>query len=347
MQYSDNDSVPMLPVDTYFKGLILDSSRSSKVYSCEVHADRQNNPCYARVRTGKGTDHQEALYLSNELGVRVESQRLSPLCVDVRQNGLIRFTCVLRGSIKITAPGGRVYILRTGHCLASRYRDAPVRYEVTQHQTYRSVEIFGSPDALLAHTGLSPAHFPPALRQMFSGHAESVQPVLFPLDDTVLAVLAEAIRCKDDPVYLRQLYLKSRWIELIYHFIQCIEQPIRADMEDLVPMHPSMVNRLNDVRLLLHQRLEDPPAIQELCQLSGYSVKKLLSGFKSLFGDTPYQYSLNKRLEEARRLLELDEYSVTEVAYRVGYQQVSSFSRAFQAHFGKAPTRYSQLSHLS
>ncbi len=51
-----------------------------------------------------------------------------------------------------------------------------------------------------------------------------------------------------------------------------------------------------------------------------------------------YEYIVNKRMEEARRLLSEEELSVKEAAYFVGYRSQSHFAQAFKRHFGSNPS---------
>ena len=59
-----------------------------------------------------------------------------------------------------------------------------------------------------------------------------------------------------------------------------------------------------------------------------------------MYGATVFGYLRKMRLEEARRLLEKGDMNVTEAALAVGYNSISSFSRAFSAHFGSKPLSF-------
>jgi AraC-like DNA-binding protein len=63
-------------------------------------------------------------------------------------------------------------------------------------------------------------------------------------------------------------------------------------------------------------------------------------------GNTSY----NTILEEVRKTLAVDyllhsDFSVTSVAYRLGYRDPSNFGRAFRSWFGMSPGRYRQLAY--
>jgi AraC-like DNA-binding protein len=96
--------------------------------------------------------------------------------------------------------------------------------------------------------------------------------------------------------------------------------------------------RLREAKRLLLLDLEHPPRISQLARLAGLSEKKLKAGFPVLFGDTVYGCFRAHRLNHARRLIEEDRLSVSEVAYSIGYLNLSHFSQAFRVRFGMNPS---------
>jgi AraC-like DNA-binding protein len=60
--------------------------------------------------------------------------------------------------------------------------------------------------------------------------------------------------------------------------------------------------------------------------------------FKTITSTTPLQYQKELRLLEARRLLKTGGASVTTVAYEVGYESTSQFSREYARKFGVPPS---------
>ena len=65
--------------------------------------------------------------------------------------------------------------------------------------------------------------------------------------------------------------------------------------------------------------------------------------FKDAFGMTFRDYVVRLRLKEAGRLLQNPQASVTEVAYTVGFNDISYFSRMFKRHFGVSPSAMHEL----
>lgn len=62
--------------------------------------------------------------------------------------------------------------------------------------------------------------------------------------------------------------------------------------------------------------------------------------FKLVYGLTPHQYILQKRLEHSQKILQQDRYSVSEAAIESGFADIYAFSKAFKNHFGVSPTLF-------
>ena len=77
--------------------------------------------------------------------------------------------------------------------------------------------------------------------------------------------------------------------------------------------------------------------VSEKC---GISEKQLYRIFKKHLGITITEYIRKVRLEKAAMLLAQKYFTISEVAYMVGFSSPSYFSKCFQEHFGTAPSAY-------
>jgi AraC-like DNA-binding protein len=66
--------------------------------------------------------------------------------------------------------------------------------------------------------------------------------------------------------------------------------------------------------------------------------------FAGVLGVTPHQYLVRSRLRHAVRLLADDDLSITDVAYEVGFADLSNFVRTFHRAAGVSPRRFSEAS---
>ncbi len=80
-----------------------------------------------------------------------------------------------------------------------------------------------------------------------------------------------------------------------------------------------------------------PLRVEALARVAGMSTSSFHEHFKKLTTLSPLQYQKQLRLQEARRLLLGAGEGAAEVAFRVGYQSPSQFSREYARFFGRPP----------
>jgi AraC-like DNA-binding protein len=120
-----------------------------------------------------------------------------------------------------------------------------------------------------------------------------------------------------------------------YLLMRC-EEDLRAAMGVL----PAEVT----IRQAILANPENPPRLGEIAAVQNVSPRTLIRRLKR--GNTSY----NAILEEVRKTLAADyllhsDFSVTSVAYHLGYRDPSNFGRAFRSWFGMSPGRYRQLTY--
>lgn len=107
-------------------------------------------------------------------------------------------------------------------------------------------------------------------------------------------------------------------------------------------LHKDLLIRLCQARDLLRVTQERPLSVQQIAKEVGMSLYHFIRLFKAVFGETPNQYQIRVRLEKAKHLLMVSDYSVTEVCMEVGYSSLGPFSDLFSRRVGMAPSIYRQ-----
>lgn len=92
----------------------------------------------------------------------------------------------------------------------------------------------------------------------------------------------------------------------------------------------------------LYQKLAQAEVAAQ-CGITSFQLSRL---FRKLTGNTFQGYLLERRIDEAKRLLANPRTSITDVCFSVGFRDLSYFTRTFQKHVGHTPTHYRQRLNL-
>ena len=80
--------------------------------------------------------------------------------------------------------------------------------------------------------------------------------------------------------------------------------------------------------------------VERFAQLTGRSLAGFKRDFQKTFGMSPRQWLQEKRLTEARHLIEKKNKKSSEIYLDLGFESLSHFSHSFKKKFGKAPTEW-------
>jgi AraC-like DNA-binding protein len=112
------------------------------------------------------------------------------------------------------------------------------------------------------------------------------------------------------------------------------------------PMTATMRDRRRAVETALwidansHRQID----LDDAAAQAGISPFHFLRLFSDVLGVTPHQYLLRSRLRHASRRLADDDSPVTDIAYDVGFNDLSNFVRTFHRAAGASPQKFRQAS---
>ncbi len=161
----------------------------------------------------------------------------------------------------------------------------------------------------------------------------------------VLSVAVEQIRAAPVQGGLAPLYVQGVILELMARLLGLMAEggaaanPSAGRMPIAGPADGHKAAAA--ARAILMDDLTSPPSIAALAQRVGLSQRRLNEVFQQAFGASPAQCLQNWRLDQARRLLGQGDMTVKQVAHRMGYAHVSSFSHAYARRFGHSPSHHS------
>jgi len=136
-----------------------------------------------------------------------------------------------------------------------------------------------------------------------------------------------------------RLFLEGKALEFIALQMACIGG-LKGRQSNRPVLSPKERDRIHAAREMLVQNLASPPTLAELSRRVGLSINKLGAGFRQLFGTTVYGFLKEYQMQKARLLFEEAELNVSQVAWAVGYVNVSHFSAAYKKRFGVQPKSF-------
>ena len=139
-----------------------------------------------------------------------------------------------------------------------------------------------------------------------------------------------------------RLYSDSLCIDLLHSIFEVI-----YDRHPLQLEHPSTLrfrdHHLEIVERAKHFILENSNqdlSLSDIAQHAYASEFHFSRLFKDLMCESPYQYLLQVRLNQAALLLRNTKLPVTEICFRSGFQSIAHFTASFTRNFGLSPSRF-------
>lgn len=128
-------------------------------------------------------------------------------------------------------------------------------------------------------------------------------------------------------------------------------QALRAHLIETAPTTGFMAavqdKRLNDALKVIHSLSDTDLTLSQIAKSAGMSRSTLAARFKETLGVPPMSYLTTWRMLRARELLRSPDFSLAEVAERVGYTSEAAFNRAFRREFDQTPGLFRRAAEVS
>ncbi len=104
---------------------------------------------------------------------------------------------------------------------------------------------------------------------------------------------------------------------------------------------------LNKILSYIHNTIQEPITIAEICQKFSLSRSSLQALFKKNLNQPPKKYINDLKLEKSLQLLCENKYTISEIASKLGFSSIHYFSRAFTQKYHMAPSEYSKTLYIA
>ncbi|MBN8872645.1 MAG: AraC family transcriptional regulator [Rhodospirillales bacterium] len=160
--------------------------------------------------------------------------------------------------------------------------------------------------------------------------AFSVAPVTAELLDAWVRML-RLIDRPDEIAALAPAYER----EILFRVLQ---GPMGWMLRDIA-MPDTALSRIGVVIQWIRENFAHPIRVETLAEMAALSVSAFHRHFKAVTALSPLQYQKHVRLLHARSMLIAGDGNATAVAFRVGYESSTQFSREYARQFGLPPSR--------
>jgi AraC-like DNA-binding protein len=159
--------------------------------------------------------------------------------------------------------------------------------------------------------------------------------------DAAVRTTAYQLACGPAPGLPGRLFLEGKALELLALQMGWMAEGGKPSGRRTL-LSPDQRERIHAAREILLRDPASPPTLPQLARRVGLGVNKLVGGFRELFGTTVYGQLQEHRMQQARLLFEQGELNVSQVAWSVGYTNISHFSAAYKKRFGVLPKTFLQ-----
>lgn len=269
--------------------------------------------------SGKDGDHATAI---SSLHLICDSNIAAPIA-HIQKPSL----CIVAQGEKVVMLGQESYRYGVSDYLAVSV-GVPITGKVTKASRefpYLAIRLVLDPNLIfniMKDADLLPNRIKRSSRSLFLGKMP------FDLLDAVVRLVQLLDSPKDIPM-LAPLIIR----EILYRIL-CDEQ---GDALKLIAVVDSNFNRIAEVTEFIKKNYDKNLRIDDMAVIANMSPASLHRHFKDITAMSPLQYQKQIRLQEARRLLLSEGFEAATVAYQVGYNSPSQFSREYLRMFGLPP----------
>jgi AraC-like DNA-binding protein len=225
--------------------------------------------------------------------------------------------------------------------------------------------LFGDNEKVRVEAGQSiiVSHSTPIASRIVKGSSQNPYlAVIFNIEIKALQLLYHEISYKqadEKPIQsLKVGHTDDALIDALKRYLELSEKPEEVDVlaplirkeiyyRLLMASHGSTLRQLiiNDshafhimkATVYIKENFNKALAMSEVANIAGMSLPSFYKHFKSITGLSPLQYQKELRLIQAQQLLKKKQLMVTSVAFEVGYESPTQFSREFTRRFGVTP----------
>lgn len=99
-------------------------------------------------------------------------------------------------------------------------------------------------------------------------------------------------------------------------------------------------DRIRSMLSFIHNHYKDKITVAQIADAVGISERETMRSFRKTLNQSPIEYLISYRLNEAKKMLQNSELPITEICYQCGFSDSSYFGKAFRKAYGITPREF-------
>ena len=238
-------------------------------------------------------------------------------------------TIVTQGEKQISTYDGNVFTIHKNE-VAFLSKDLYVISDLLPYQqSFESYLFFFADEVIDTFLASQPAHLKRNTNQK--------------IDNVFTTTYSQNIRIYTESVYRLFNHISNYDKSLLnIKLLELLHLMLLSDETQTFAQWLSSINRKQKRNLqhFMEKNFDKPLKVGDYAYLTGRSPASFLRDFKRQFNTTPKKWLMGRRLEKAHQLLTSKDITVTEVAYEIGYENISHFIKAFKQKYNLSPKQF-------
>ena len=232
---------------------------------------------------------------------------------------------VLGGSVKLTCGRQSWTVSKNEMILLRRAQSVSYEKQGSEETGLFESQLFAINDELLKD-------FLTSQQVQIPQMTEELGAQVSPMSERLVAYCWSLSPYFNNPSQVNPGLLRLKVMELLYNVMDCSKNIFRQMLQLRQPVK-------TDIHRVVEENYTSPISLDELAYLSGRSLSSFKRDFQDIYGESPARWIREKRLAKAHEMLRSSSLSVADVAYSLGFENPTHFSRIFKQQYGYAPSQ--------
>lgn len=222
-------------------------------------------------------------------------------------------------------------------CIVSRYpKGSCIERSICKTDRWKYVCLYLTPRGLTELLDIAAEDVPRSALWLTRAQEFDYHASVLPMQSAMTVAVNDILACGFTGAN-RHAYMRAKTLELLTTVIDSLDRYFEAAPRSSLSLSTKDREKIARAQAIMSEDLEGHLTLAELARRVGLNRTKLALGFKEVYGISVQEYWRDARLIRARELLSAGTARITDVAFSMGYAEVSSFTRAFTRKFGFLP----------